>query len=91
MATRNRIREGDGDPRHGSLNGYINSRCRCQPCRDAQAAYQRAYRGVIVLSRDDPRHGTTNGYQNYGCRCRNCRTAQADAWRDYRRIKAGAA
>ena len=37
------ITEGDGDPRHGSHNGYINLSCRCQPCRDAWAAYHLQY------------------------------------------------
>jgi hypothetical protein len=31
------------DPRHGSINGYGNLGCRCQPCRDANAAYHLAY------------------------------------------------
>jgi hypothetical protein len=29
------------DPRHGTVNGYGNLGCRCQPCRDAHAAYRR--------------------------------------------------
>lgn len=29
------------DPRHGTNNGYGNLKCRCQPCRDAHAEYQR--------------------------------------------------
>ena len=33
---------------HGTVNGYVNYRCHCQPCKDAHAAnhlrYGRAYR-----------------------------------------------
>ena len=32
------------DPRHGTTNAYDNYACRCQPCRDAKAAYIRSYR-----------------------------------------------
>jgi hypothetical protein len=31
------------DPRHGTRRGY-SARCRCQPCRDAWAAYRRSQR-----------------------------------------------
>lgn len=40
---RNGIEPGDGDPRHGSANGYNNLGCRCPDCRDANAARQRDY------------------------------------------------
>ena len=33
-------------PAHGTLNGYLNYRCRCQECRDVYAAYQREYRAA---------------------------------------------
>lgn len=33
------------DPRHGTVNGYINLRCRCAPCREAGSAYQRERQG----------------------------------------------
>jgi hypothetical protein len=33
------------DPRHGTYNGYNQYGCRCQPCRDARAAYGRARSG----------------------------------------------
>jgi hypothetical protein len=29
---------------HATLGGYTNYRCRCQPCRDAYAAYSREWR-----------------------------------------------
>jgi len=31
------------DPRHGSVNGYVNYLCRCQRCRKAWAKYHKAY------------------------------------------------
>lgn len=38
------VREGDGDPRHGSPSTYSNHMCRCELCRAAQAAYMRDLR-----------------------------------------------
>lgn len=66
------------DPRHGTVNGYSNYRCRCLPCRDAHSAYQvelRAHWRKRGLPPGDPRHGTFNGYDNYGCRCVMCDAA----------------
>lgn len=31
------MREGDGDARHGSVNGYVNQKCRCPECCAAKA------------------------------------------------------
>jgi hypothetical protein len=33
----------DDDPRHGTVNGYNNLYCRCQPCRDAWAKDHNEY------------------------------------------------
>jgi hypothetical protein len=38
------IRPGDGDPRHGTRNGYSNQQCRCDECRAAWATYARDLR-----------------------------------------------
>lgn len=38
-----RIVPDDGDPRHGTTNGYRNLGCRCDACRAANAARQLAY------------------------------------------------
>jgi hypothetical protein len=32
---RRRMVPGDGDPRHGTVNGYDNLKCRCPLCREA--------------------------------------------------------
>lgn len=38
------VREGDGDPRHGSTSTYVNHFCRCEHCRAAWATYNRELR-----------------------------------------------
>lgn len=68
------------DPRHGTVNGYVNLGCRCDECYAANAAYQvpRArQRRRLGLPEGDPRHGTDNGYTNYGDRCPECVAARA--------------
>lgn len=63
------------DPRHGTLSGYTNHACSCEPCRTAMAVYRagRRARQANTLPADDLRHGTLNGYTNYRCRCDRCR------------------
>lgn len=34
------------DPRHGTLNGYTNLKCRCSPCRTARNDYAQKLRGA---------------------------------------------
>lgn len=34
----------DDDPRHGTWNGYINFRCKCDDCKEAGRAYGAARR-----------------------------------------------
>lgn len=34
---------GDGDPRHGTQNGYLNLECRCDACRESNTASQAEY------------------------------------------------
>lgn len=72
---------GDGDDRHGTINGYVNLRCRCDECTEAITA-----RKTGGLPDGDSRHGTVNGYVNYGCRCAGC-TASWTADCDGRRIR----
>jgi hypothetical protein len=77
--TRKTIAPGDGDPRHGTTNGYTNLACRCQDCRNAWAVYcyRRQQVRADALSRSALLviHGTANGYGNYGCRCEPCTKA----------------
>ena len=76
------------DPRHGSLNGYTNLRCRCDECRAANTAYQLGWSrrmGYKPLAVDAPQHGTLGGYTNYSCRCDECRAANNAQQIDYMR------
>jgi len=43
MPVKNRIKPGDGDPRHGTLNGYTNHACRCEDCTAANTEAHRQY------------------------------------------------
>lgn len=43
------------DPRHGTLNGYTQLRCRCDRCRAAKLDYQREYRRKQA-QRPDSKH-----------------------------------
>lgn len=83
------------DPRHGTVNGYGNLKCRCQPCRDAWSARCKDLRAVRaarlageapmhVLS-VTPEHGRWTTYQNHGCRCEACTTAHTDYCTEVRR------
>lgn len=67
-----KIVPGDGDPRHGTVNGYRNLGCTGECCKAAAKGQKQG------LPDDDPRHGTTNGYGNYGCRCTPCTKAWSD-------------
>jgi hypothetical protein len=81
------IEPGDGDPRHGTANGYGNLKCRCTPCRGAWADTFASYKATWKLLPGDSRHGTYNGYTNYGCRCGACKEAQNAHYQDYKRRK----
>lgn len=74
------ILPGDGDPRHGTANGYSNLKCRCASCREAwRIAY--AERRAAYRARPWPesaKHGTVSAYTNYACRCGECRAAHAE-------------
>lgn len=76
---------------HGS-NGYTNYACRCQACRDANAAAQRQL--VARWRENGPVSHGVAGYRS-GCRCDTCKTAksvQAAAYRARKkaRTKGGA-
>jgi hypothetical protein len=67
---------GPDDPRHGTTNGYVNLRCRCERCRDANTVSQREQRARRVNAPFSQKpHGTKAGYQNWGCRCDDCTRA----------------
>ena len=63
----------DDDPRHGTVNGYSNHRCRCDACRQANTAHSRAYmQRVRAERRILGTHPSSIAY-NSGCRCDSCR------------------
>lgn len=80
---RTRLQPGDGDPRHGTVNGYTNLRCRCGRCRLAWQKYQivlRARRWESSrqnggVAPGDRMHGKVCTYWNWGCRCGPCKVA----------------
>jgi len=39
------------DARHGTVTGYVNHFCRCQPCRTAGSLYWRSYRAARRAAR----------------------------------------
>jgi hypothetical protein len=86
--SRTRIQPGDGNPRHGTPNGYANGGCRCQSCRDAWREYQRVCRerrrDPLVLAAAFVSHGSRSTYVGYGCRCGACRAANAAYMSRYR-------
>lgn len=81
---------------HGSENGYRNVGCRCQPCRDAHARYQREKVAKRMAERIEidgrlvhPRaeHGRPTSYYNYRCQCRDCTDAAAEQVRNRKKSK----
>jgi hypothetical protein len=66
------------DPRHGTIGGYANHKCRCARCVEAIRAYNvalHAYRAEHPLDPDDPRHGRFSTYVHWRCRCMPCTVA----------------
>jgi hypothetical protein len=65
----------DGDPRHGTPNGYGNHGCRCDRCREANRVQHRLYMAQVrAEGRALGRHGSELRYDT-GCRCDQCREA----------------
>ena len=76
------------DPRHGTVNGYGNLRCRCEACREANSNHHREYMLRVVASGElatpGALHGTSYRY-DVGCRCPECRAAHNAKSRDTKR------
>ena len=75
------IYTGPGSPTHGIASTYRSTvyACRCQPCRDANAALQRKQvtRRAAVVSDAEVQHGSVSTYINWGCRCDECKAAHS--------------
>ena len=72
--------------KHGVRRSYLLG-CRCDDCKAAGTAHQRAAVAERRKHTEDAPHGTRGGYCNWGCRCEPCKTANAaymQAWRDSR-------
>lgn len=75
---------------HGSRTTYIHKKCRCGPCRAANAEYQRG--AIIRRSKVRPlplsvRHGSLYTYINWACRCPHCTAANREHSADMRARK----
>lgn len=69
----------DGDPRHGTTNGYGNHGCRCDACKEANRINHAEYMATVrktgqLAQRANIVHGTSYRY-DVGCRCDPCREA----------------
>lgn len=88
MPTTARIHPGDGDPRHGTRNGYGNLKCRCEPCRAAQrrpgVVPLKIHLARVHAAAQEINHGTHYAYGSRGCRCKPCTRANTEHARDVR-------
>jgi len=66
---------------HGTNRCYINHKCRCAPCREANRLYEKLRRARhlrdMAANPHHRYHGTEYGYR-CGCRCTPCTTAKSD-------------
>ncbi|GAA1523101.1 hypothetical protein HD600_000202 [Microbacterium ginsengiterrae] len=79
------------DPRHGTNNGYVNYRCRCDPCGEARKTFRRRLKENPAGRAKSSEHGTRSRYAR-GCRCDDCKhaaTSAARADRDRKREGGG--
>lgn len=73
-----------GDPRHGTVTGYVNNGCRCSACNEAHTLDIRKRRGLrsreewhAELRARPIKHGTLHAYRKRRCRCEDCKQAEA--------------
>ncbi len=77
------VYSGPGNPTHGIVSTYRNTAyaCRCRPCRDANAAFQRrgGEKRAARLAADPSivEHGLLSTYLNWACRCDPCKAAHS--------------
>lgn len=63
---------GGNGPTHGRVSTYIHCKCRCVPCRQANANRMRAARVRRARYPAEVVPHGRYGYQNYLCRCQMC-------------------
>ena len=63
---------------HGTYSTYFWNNCRCDLCRENQAARNRRNR-ARQLATGNLNHGTRSAY-DAGCRCDACRGARREAY-----------
>lgn len=69
---------------HGTRNGYLHYKCRCELCVAANRDHARQRHANLGEKEiPDHVHGTRNGYVNYECRCEDCKKAGAEANKSY--------
>lgn len=85
MSAKRPLKAGDGDERHGTLNGYVNAGCRCEECREANRVYNMKRRAERAEGKPASEWGKKRGhmgeplkhnsstYINWKCRCDQCR------------------
>ena len=66
---------------HGTVSGYINWGCRCEPCRQGLRDYYGTKSLAQHLADIESKHGTEGRYVTRRCRCKLCRTAATEARR----------
>lgn len=56
------LQPGDGDPRHGTINGYVHGKCRCDDCSAANTEHLRRWSvrhfGVVAANPSRPACGS---------------------------------
>lgn len=79
---------------HGTVGGYTNWKCRCEPCSVAHSRKLKAGKADRKARLDaDPtvvEHGRVATYSGWGCRCEPCRTASRTYYADLRGSKEAA-
>lgn len=70
--------------KHGTRSAYVNGRCRCELCTEANREYMRDWMRARHVKTRRGRlppevHGTIRGYNYFCCRCPRCKQAGREA------------
>lgn len=75
-----RLEPGDGDPRHGTANGYSNLKCRCKECRAAWATYGREKGYSVAWRRRQGMRPAAEVRAEVAAAAQPCGTLTAGSW-----------